>query len=106
MELWVRSQLKEFLIKVNDLRIMQLTENGYEIGEKTDDWFIVANDEPCVGKYKTKERALEVLDEINEFLQLKLCATLGTFEEVFKGYSEKQLKFILKQMAVYQMPEK
>ena len=68
MELQIRSQLKEFLIKVNDLRIMQLTEDGFEIGEKTNDWFIVANDDPCVGKYKSKQRALEILDEIQNHI--------------------------------------
>lgn len=79
MELWVRSQLKELLIKVNDLRIMQLTEDGFEIGEKTDDWFIVANDDPCVGKYKSKERALEVLDEIQRYLNDKDLAGYRVF---------------------------
>ena len=95
MELWVRSQLKEFLIKVNDLRIMQLTEDGFEIGEKTDDWFIVANDDPCVGKYKSKQRALEILDEIENFM---LCnkeykyTTIASINELGGCY-------------IYQMPE-
>ena len=53
----------------------------------------------------TEKEVQEVLDEINEILQLKLCSTLGTFEEVFKGYTEEQLKLVLKQMAVYEMPK-
>ena len=95
MELWIRSQDKELLVKVKDI----------ELGDFDEEKCLVANNLQNIGKYKTKERALEVLDEINDILQLKFCTTLGTFEEVFKGYTEKQLKFALKQMAVYQMPK-
>ena len=53
MELWIRSADKEILLKVNELEI---EEN-----------MIIAFDDckhQCLGTYKTKERALEVLDEI------------------------------------------
>lgn len=36
--------------------------------EAVEGWNIVANDDPCIGTYKTKERALEVLDEIHQRL--------------------------------------
>ncbi|MBR4260661.1 MAG: hypothetical protein IKQ33_01740 [Clostridia bacterium] len=98
MDLWIRSQDKNNLIKANNIYSDVLPEDGY---------YKIFNmpDEDILGKYITKERALEVLDEINEILQLKLCTTLGTFEEVFKGYTEKQLRLVLKQMAVYEMPK-
>ena len=97
MELWIRSQDKKRLTKVNDLYIVHDDNNFCD--------YIGNNMVGHVAKYTQQERALEVLDEISSILQLKLCSTLGTFEEVFKGYTEEQLKIVLKQMAVYEMPE-
>ena len=54
MELWIRSQDKTFLKKVNTIGIV----------EGSDFCFISENLTTDFGKYKTKERALEVLDEI------------------------------------------
>ena len=58
MELWIRSQDRERLTITNDLRICYVKEK--------DMWAI----EDCdyLGFYKTKERALEVLDEIDSGL--------------------------------------
>lgn len=101
MELWVRSQDKEALTKVN-MGVMywkDINERNCIVNKDNATGFSI------LGTYKTKERALEILDEINEILQLKLCTTLGTFEELFNGYTEKQLKLVLKQMAVYEMPK-
>lgn len=53
MKLWVRSQDKKILTKVNYLEVY---------GSSTD-WWIMGNDND-LGTYKSKERALEVLDEI------------------------------------------
>lgn len=63
MNLWIRSQDREDLIN-NPLRIYY--DSNYEGVHK-----IIANthDETIwLGKYKTKERALEVLDEIQNIL--------------------------------------
>lgn len=69
MELWIRSQNKEYLIKCNTIAIDEIM-NSYKIQSYD------SNDD-CgtnLGYYKTKERALEVLDEIQEKLQNKfLC---------------------------------
>ena len=63
MELWIRSQKNEIL------RPMLLKVNELEIGDYDEDMnCIVANNLYCVGVYKTKERALEVLDEIQKIL--------------------------------------
>ena len=56
MELWIRSQDKTQLIKVN---------NVYLDNEFVDIFYICENG-ISLGKYKTKERALEILDEIQE----------------------------------------
>lgn len=59
MNLWIRSQDRTFLRKVNTIGIV----------EGRDFWSIDENLTISFGKYKTKERALEVLDEIQDLLQ-------------------------------------
>ena len=75
MELWIRSQDRTFLRKVNTIGIV----------EGRDFWSIDENLIVSFGKYKTKERAIEVLDEIQDLLQ-----------NAYVGGSN---------MIVYQMPE-
>ena len=76
MELWIRSQDKTFLKKVNTIGIV----------EGQDFCFISENITTDLGKYKSKERALEVLDEI----QSKLKATF-----LMKAKDDKYNKYIL-----------
>lgn len=68
MELWVRSQNKEKLVKVNELSLYDrnVINNNFVLNDNPDysDISIIANDNYNLGQYKTKERALEVLDEI------------------------------------------
>lgn len=83
MELWIRSQDRLTLLQVqNDIEIidyrglkktlensvfsfMSSMEQVKSYVEKKDGWGLKAN-EICLGIYETKERALEVLDEIQE----------------------------------------
>ena len=66
MSLWIRSQDKEKLVKINSLQYGEYQGthyiNGYCINEV---------DNIDLGIYATKERALEVLDEINDLLELE-----------------------------------
>ena len=55
MDLWIRSQDKECLTKVNHL---YFNNNGY----------IKQQEDLILGTYKSKERALEILDEIQNLL--------------------------------------
>lgn len=61
MELWIRSQDKEVLTRVVDI---------WKDADKNEIWskssFAIKN---CLGIYKTKERVIEVLDEIQDLLQ-------------------------------------
>ena len=57
MELWIRTQDRECLTKVNHLYINEKGNNIYEISQE---------DDIPLGKYISKERALEVLDEIQK----------------------------------------
>lgn len=64
MELWIRSQSKEKLVKVNEITYEEYKNvlMDYPIAA------IIINDK-IVQEYKSKERALEILDEIQHLLQ-------------------------------------
>lgn len=62
MELWIRSQDRERLMKASDLRIAYVKEKEKWVVEDCDN----------LGYYSTRERALEVLDEIEEILMPKI----------------------------------
>ena len=59
MELWIRSQSKQSLIKVENISL--------EI--KKDNVIFITSDEWRLGTYISKKRALEVLDEIQNILK-------------------------------------
>ena len=93
MELWVRSQDKELLMKTPELRYKQKgnvhsllaydTSGGYRI----------------LGVYKSKERAIEVLDEIQDYM--KKCL----FAKKVNGLGE-ELDLIPNPILIYNMPKK
>ena len=60
MDLWIRSQDRTFLRKANIIGIV----------EGRNFWSIDENLTVSFGKYKTKERALEILDEIQNKINL------------------------------------
>ena len=73
MELWIRSQDKEDLIKVDNLGLAYRGKynfmdkigdiDNYCICQFVDDYHVK------LGTYKTKERAIKVLDEIQNFMR-------------------------------------
>ena len=64
MELWIRSQNKELLIQT---KIVELECFGEEAYTSINARFEGKNG--SLGIYKTKERALEVLDEIQDLMR-------------------------------------
>ena len=74
MELWIRSQDKEKLLKANDIGISNNAINeGGSIkfkGYKIVGYFDKNTEYELLGTYETKERALEVLDEIQNKINL------------------------------------
>ena len=60
MELWIRSQDKTTLIRSYEIYISEYGKGGDVIRAKKTSHIL--------GTYKTKERALEVLDEIQAYL--------------------------------------
>ena len=67
MELWIRSQGKEFLMKVDNINL------GIDVDTNEPNRLFTfvggAITSFTLGTYKTKERALEILDEIQELLE-------------------------------------
>ena len=81
MELWIRSQDKLALTKINSI--------GIEYDKK-----LVGYGKVCVklGEYKTKGRALEVLDEIQS--KLKATFLMKPKDERFSKYVEDGKKYL------------
>ena len=116
MDLWIRNQNKEQLIKINkDITItdtkkykkilnplnINVTDSEYDKVDGIDiirdafnvDGYMLTTDKLLLGIYKTKERALEVLDEIqNEIKNQYLLKPKETIElpiiESAKNYYE------------------
>ena len=61
-ELWIRSQDKEMLIKVDELSIIN---NSFDM--ETINW-VVSSGTHWLGHYSSKQRALEILDEIQGYI--------------------------------------
>ena len=110
MELWIRSQDRGSLVKVDNLYVSVGNYICYyvEKGKEIPNTYYRPSGE--LGRYKTKERALEVLDEIQNILKPQLIIKnsgkiIGSFEDtlVREGATYK-----LKELStyVYQMPEK
>ena len=109
MELWVRSQDKESLTKVSNLSLQEIK---HPVRHDTEYWGIGTyyDNLQMLGKYKTKERALEVLDEIQNILKPQMILSRvgkpvaetcdGT---VYREHDEYDIKEI--STYVYEMPE-
>lgn len=105
MDLWIRSQDKTRLVKVCSLEYGEYNEihyiNGYCVNEV---------DNYDLGTYKTKERALEVLDEIQSLLQPEIIyhqeKPVETIQEGCYQLSQK-VNMELQELStyVYQIPE-
>lgn len=103
MKLWIRTQDKTKLMEAEELIIKEVVKtdannvNGYK------QEMVGCN--ICVGYipvalYKTKERALQVLDEIQNLLSGKV------FVKKSKTDNELDVKPINRESIVYEMPEK
>lgn len=114
MDLWIRSQDKESLTKVSNVKYTYKEGNLYTdvrgkhyIGTYYDNLKIL-------GEYKSKERALEVLDEIQDILKPKYILDASSIKPDGNFYEEDGMIFQkynanaeIKELStfVYQMPE-
>ena len=112
MELWVRSQDKMNLVKVRQISVnyqdnKQIIANYMpELYENSGEYYEI------LGTYKTKERAIEVLDEIQSLLQPTIEYKPIVQEEYNPAYTYKHFVKVddnieIKELStfVYQMPE-
>lgn len=88
MNLWIRTQDKKTLMLVNTICLAE-DEVGTIIGCGID-----IRVKLSIGKYKTKERALEVLDEIQEHLDYLNIENINRVDE--KGF---------RVCTIYEMPK-
>lgn len=96
MKLWIRSQDRTFLRKVNTIGIV----------EGRDFWSIDENLTVSFGKYKTKERALEVLDEIEERIMLINTINIAKDRDSLIAYKNALTEEKIKGLGYpYQMPK-
>lgn len=112
MELWIRSQDKSSIVKVDNLYVSVGNFVCYyvEKGKEVPDTYYRPSGE--LGVYETKERALEVLDEIQNIITPSVSYT-PIIEDKTKP-SDKQKRYEIEKyvttfdqlnVIVYQMPE-
>lgn len=92
MELWIRSQDREAIVKPINIFL----ENPLNSGETGIRGYFSNNSYKMLGYYKTKERALEVLNEIQRLIE----------DLQYIGYAIENEKFCAYRPNVYNMPEK
>ena len=105
MNLWVRSQDKIILQKVDNIYLNANYDNRRICTNDSRDY------ESDLGEYKTKERAIEVLDEIQSLLQPTIEYKPIVQEEYNPAYTYKHFIKVddnieIKELStfVYQMP--
>lgn len=109
MDLWIRSQDKEKLLKCDDIVIKNhrydtmdeygnrcINYKGYEIVG----YFDKNTENETLGTYKTKERALEVLDKIQSCIETNKMFDLYSRTGVYPNEFNKKYNLV----TVYQMP--
>lgn len=97
--MWIRSQNKECLIKLDDFvhYFYDDRENEHGIGSHM----------VTLGIYESKERALEVLNMIEDTLiARRMIDIYGNNSALFNGISGENIKKTFNTTAVFEMPEK
>lgn len=97
--MWIRSQNKECLIKLDDFvhYFYDDIENEHGIGSHM----------VTLGVYESKERALEVLNMIEDTLiARRMIDIYGNNSALFNGISGENIKKTFNTTAVFEMPEK
>lgn len=70
MDLWIRSQNRLKLVEVKEIYVIDIfkTTQHYPETIRSYEYTNVESNNIMLGKYETKERAIEVLDEIQKHL--------------------------------------
>lgn len=109
MELWIRSQDKINLVKIKQISV-NYRDNRQIIANYIPEMYENAGEYyELLGTYETKERALEILDEIQNILKPKIIVQQGksiakTLDGVvYRTPDEVEIKEL--SVVVYEMPE-
>lgn len=114
MELWIRSTAKTNLLQARFLTIME-GKTFYKKNEWEYEGYTICNvalngNYELLGTYETKERAIEVLDEIHKCIidkeVLDGCNNILTLANKNSLNEVKQILARAEKIAVYEMPEK
>ncbi len=90
MNLWVRSQDKECLVKISNIQYVLRKETNCGISTE---YHYIGTYEKILGEYKTKERAIEVLDEIQNILKPKYILDTSSIKPDEDFYEENGVIF-------------
>ena len=102
MDLWIRSQSKEVLVKADAVYIVERISEYKK-------YYYIEDEKYRYAKYKTKERALEIIDEIVQILQPKGVIKYNSLlrNEDIRKIQERNKNYIFAdgQVDIIQMPE-
>lgn len=97
--MWIRSQDKMELVPINSKLYIPISKTGEDFG--------IFYEETMLGHYKSKERALEVLNMIEDVLiaryRMDLCNNASS---MFRGYGQEEIKKTIRKITIFEMPEK
>lgn len=97
--MWIRSQDKMELVPINSKLYIPISKTGEDFG--------IFHEETMLGHYKSKERALEVLNMIEHTLiaryRMDLCNNASS---IFRGYGQEEIKKTIRKITIFEMPEK
>ena len=108
MDLWIRSQDREKLVKCNDIAIKRFLLNEIPKDEccySIVGYFDKETEYETLGSYKTEKRTIEILDEIQGYIKLKYLYELKEYDAIktmLNGVDEIKAS---NNMIVYEMPE-
>ena len=102
MDLWIRSQEKERLIKPTDLYIEETIDYVNKCSEFDIYALNYANNDIIIGTYQTKERALEVLDDIQNIVNAK---TIIKFNTLVPTKHIKRVKDAIDKNSIIELPD-
>lgn len=100
MELWIRSQDRETLIRIENVSI---TNDSMVLGNLVSDDNKSACDYWILGQYKTKRRALEIIDEIENQIASNYVMQTYANQIDTKGREDEIVKLFEKM--IYEMPK-
>lgn len=100
--MWIRSQDKRKLLKVNSI----ILENPLNNGETWIRGYFEKNQYAMLGYYKSEERALEVLDEMQSYLENNYLSISDIPQHNNNPWIDYCPRYITRTTkTVYQMPE-